>query len=144
MAPSGTLVWSWALGSPEATAPGTRGRPAAGEPWCPERAVRADSGSPVAPGGRAVGPRALDGVDGAGLGTKAHALKFKSHESGPRISMLTVSQVRRWNVLSGIPLCSGQIWLSYLSSKGQNGGVIFYIFVFQGEVATFKLLTASY
>lgn len=83
------------LGSPEATAPGTRGRPGAGEPCCPERAVRADSGSPVALGGRAVRLRALDGVDGAGLGTKPHALKFKSYESGPRMSMLTMSQVRR-------------------------------------------------
>lgn len=86
---------SWALGSPEVPAPGTRGRPRTGEPCCPERAVLADSGSPDAPGGRAAGPRALDGVDGAGWGTKAHALKFKSSESGPRICMLTMSQVRR-------------------------------------------------
>lgn len=86
---------SWTLGSPEVPAPGTRGRPRTGEPCCPERAVLADSGSPDAPGGRAAGPRALDGVDGAGWGTKAHALKFKSSESGPRICMLTMSQVRR-------------------------------------------------
>lgn len=42
---------------------------------------------PAALSRRAVAARtgALNGVDGAGVGTKARTLKFKSSESGPRI-----------------------------------------------------------
>lgn len=67
----------------------------------------------------------------------ARTLKFKSSYSGAGI----VCQCLRLDVRTSFLVfhsAVGKPALSYFSFTGQNGGVTFNIFIFQGEVATFR------
>ena len=86
---SGSRAW-------EPPAPGTRGRPGAGELGSRVAGNRPYSGIPTALVRRvvAIRTRVRDGAARAAVGTKACTLKFRSSESGFRV-VLPVSQVRR-------------------------------------------------
>lgn len=75
------------LGNLGRPAPGTRGRPGAGELGSRVAGNRRYWGIPAVLARRvvAIRTRVRDGADGAGVATKARTLKFRSSESGFRV-----------------------------------------------------------